>query len=72
MTESVNAPETDPQWGQHDRDIKAHAIAPTLRHDMNLPLDQTDRINIGCGSGRIAFNIAQTVHSMIGVHPKSW
>lgn len=72
MTAPVNAPATDPQWGQHDRDIKAQAVAQTLRHYMNLPLDQADCVDIGCGSGGIAFHLAPLVHSMIGVDPESW
>lgn len=72
MTEPAIEAARDPKWGQHDRDIKAHAIAQTLRHYMTLPLDQADCVDIGCGSGGIAFHLAPLVRSMIGVDPESW
>lgn len=72
MINSLNAPASDHRWGQQDRDIKAQAIAQTLRHYMNLPLVQADCVDIGCGSGGIAFHLAPLVHSMIGVDPESW
>jgi ubiquinone/menaquinone biosynthesis C-methylase UbiE len=66
------SPSADPRWGQRDRDIKAHAIAQTLRHYMSLPLEQADCVDIGCGSGGIAFHLAPLVRSMVGVDPESW
>jgi SAM-dependent methyltransferase len=72
MRDPVTEPAADPRWGQRDRDIKAHAIAQTLRHYMSLPLDQVDCVDIGCGSGGIAFHLAPLVRSMVGVDPESW
>ena len=72
MRDPVSEPAADPRWGQRDRDIKAHAIAQTLRHYMSLPLDQADCVDVGCGSGGIAFHLAPLVRSMVGVDPESW
>jgi ubiquinone/menaquinone biosynthesis C-methylase UbiE len=72
MRDPVSEPAADPRWGQRDRDIKAHAIAQTLRHFMSLPLDQAACVDIGCGSGGIAFHLAPLVRSMVGVDPESW
>ena len=72
MCDPVSEPAADPRWGQRDRDIKARAIAQTVRHYMSLPLDQADCVDVGCGSGGIAFHLAPLVRSMVGVDPESW
>jgi 2-polyprenyl-3-methyl-5-hydroxy-6-metoxy-1,4-benzoquinol methylase len=62
----------DPRWGAKDRGRKAYAILKTINHFITATLDQTDWLDIGCGSGGIAAAIAPSVKSITGVDPESW
>lgn len=69
----MNSPEpAQPRWGAQDRDLKAHAIELVLRHFMSLPLDQATCMDLGCGSGGIAFHLAPQVRSIAGIDPEPW
>lgn len=63
---------SEPRWGADKREHKAHAILETLRHYIPTPLDQAVCIDIGCGSGGIAYHIAHNVYSIIGIDPEPW
>ncbi|MCK5877903.1 MAG: class I SAM-dependent methyltransferase [Candidatus Marithrix sp.] len=62
----------DPRWGTKDRDVKAQAILQTISHFLTTPLTQTTWLDIGCGSGGIAMNIAPQVKSIVGIDPEPW
>jgi SAM-dependent methyltransferase len=66
-------PETQPRWGDQNRDQKAHAIWQTLTH-FTPPgfLAEATAYDIGCGSGEIAFHLAAHVQSMTGLDPEPW
>ncbi len=62
----------DPRWGANDRDKKAYVILKTITHYMITTSDQTDWLDIGCGSGGIAVAMSPSVKSITGVDPESW
>lgn len=64
--------ENDPRWGSKDRDKKAQAILQTMSYATDISLSKTKWLDIGCGSGGIAANIAQHVESVVGIDPESW
>lgn len=67
-----NDTSADPQWGDKQRDIKARAILHTVKHFVPAPLEGTNWLDIGCGSGDIAATIAPYVNSIIGIDPEPW
>jgi 2-polyprenyl-3-methyl-5-hydroxy-6-metoxy-1,4-benzoquinol methylase len=68
----TNTRQPDPRWGGKDRDIKAQTILKTTAHFVSIPLLQTNWLDIGCGIGGIAANIAPYVKSITGIDPEPW
>lgn len=68
----MNEIHVDPKWGAEQRDHKAFAITQILCHYINFPLEQAECVDIGCGSGGIAFYLAPYVRSIVGVDPEAW
>ncbi len=63
----------DPRWGSEGRDRKAEAILVTLRHVLpESVLSRAVAVDIGCGSGEIAFHLAAHLGLMTGVDPEPW
>lgn len=69
---SENRVQTDPRWGAENREVKARAILTTVSQFVPFSLIETTWLDMGCGSGGIAVNIAPHVKSMTGVDPESW
>ncbi len=66
------ATQNNPRWGSKNRKKKALAILQTMTHFTDLSLEETKWLDIGCGSGGIASNIAPRVQFILGVDPESW
>ncbi len=64
--------QSDPYWGDKDRETKAFVILKTIDHYITQKIEQTDWLDIGCGSGGIPVAIAPSVNSITGVDPESW
>lgn len=62
----------NPRWGAENRDTKALAILQTLKHFSPANLSELNCVDIGCGSGGIAFHLAPYVKNMTGVDPEPW
>jgi 2-polyprenyl-3-methyl-5-hydroxy-6-metoxy-1,4-benzoquinol methylase len=62
----------DPRWGAEQREYKSYAIVQTLSHYSKVPLAQAECIDLGCGSGGIAFHLAPHVRSIVGIDPEDW
>lgn len=54
------------------REAKARAILTTIEHFISDPLLQTTWLDIGCGNGGIAAQIAPQVKSVLGIDPQPW
>jgi SAM-dependent methyltransferase len=65
-------PAQDPRWGNTHRDRKAEAIWTTLANCEGVKIGEGAWLDIGCGSGRIARELAARVHSVIGIDPEPW
>lgn len=65
-------PTTDPRWGADKRNIKAEQIAHILENLGRVKLEQSNVLDIGCGSGGIAAHLAPRVESMTGMDPEPW
>lgn len=65
-------PTTDPRWGADKRNIKAEQIAHILENLGCVKLEQSNVLDIGCGSGGIAAHLAPRVESMTGMDPEPW
>lgn len=65
---------TDPRWGDACRDVKARAIAGTLARAVGSELPRGAWLDIGCGSGELAAELARVVgpSAMFGVDPEPW
>ncbi len=62
----------EPRWGAKDRGKKAQAILQTMAYATRLPLEKTQWLDIGCGSGGIAACIAPQVQSVLGIDAEPW
>lgn len=62
----------DPRWGAEYRDAKALAILETLRLEVGPAVVSGTWLDIGCGSGLIASELAQHVHEIHGLDPEPW
>lgn len=63
----------DPRWGQEDRDKKALSIFQTLKISLKMQDKQKGKwLDIGCGSGGIAYILTDYVGEMIGIDPEPW
>lgn len=67
---SVDPP--DPGWGDQDRPEKAAAILTTLRLVTGLDFSNSHWVDIGCGCGEIAANIAPEVGRITAIDPSPW
>lgn len=66
-------PKSQPRWGNRERQQKASSILSTLRHYTPPEfLEQAKALDIGCGSGAIAFYLAVHMRCMIGLDPEPW
>ena len=65
-------PEPIPRWGNEDRAGKAEAIWQTLLHFRGPGVGTGIWLDIGCGSGGIAANLASRVERVIGFDPEAW
>jgi len=54
------------------REAKAQAILKTIEHFVSFPLSQTLWLDIGCGNGGIAAQIAPQVKFITGIDPAPW
>lgn len=73
MSNITNKTASDPRWGAESRDKKAQAILVTLSHFTQPTwLQEAVCIDIGCGSGGIAFHLAPHVQSIVGIDPEPW
>lgn len=70
MIESAAA--KDPRWGAECRDAKALAILETLISEAGPAVVSGTWLDIGCGSGLIASELAQHVHEIHGLDPEPW
>lgn len=71
MTRITEATPT-PRWSALHRDRKAQAILCTLERFVPFNLAQAKCVDIGCGSGGIAYYIAPYVKEVTGIDPESW
>ena len=62
----------DPRWGAECRDAKALAILETLRSEVGAAVVSGTWLDVGCGSGLIASELAQHVHEIHGLDPEPW
>jgi methylase of polypeptide subunit release factors len=67
-----DTPLQTPRWGAQNRDRKAVAIGQTLRYCTDLSLEQALCVDLGCGSGGIAFYLSPHVGTIIGIDPEAW
>lgn len=62
----------DPRWGDRDRDRKAQSIVDTLRGVCGDRIVDGKWLDVGCGSGGIAFTMAGLVERIDGVDMEAW
>lgn len=62
----------DPRWGTKNRASKASGILQTVSHFVPKSLADTNWLDVGCGNGEIAMNIALRVKSVAAVDPEAW
>lgn len=62
----------DPRWGNRQRDRKAQAIWSTLVKTQGEDIGSGTWLDIGCGSGGIAHDLASHATHVIGVDPEPW
>lgn len=65
----------DPERGHAsnaNRDAKARAILKTVRHYRGFAIERSNWLDVGCGSGSIAAQIAPSVGSILGIDPHPW
>lgn len=70
MIESAAA--KDPRWGAECRDAKALAILETLISEAGPAVVSGTWLDIGCGSGLIASELARHVKEIHGLDPEPW
>jgi 2-polyprenyl-3-methyl-5-hydroxy-6-metoxy-1,4-benzoquinol methylase len=61
-----------PRWGSENRSLKAEAIWQTLLHYCGSDIAHGRWVDIGCGSGGIAAQLAPKVGEIIGIDPEPW
>lgn len=66
-----SVPDT-PRWGNEGRNRKAMAIDATVALACGEHLRAERWLDVGCGSGEIAFHLASRVAAMTGVDPEPW
>ncbi len=66
------SPPIDPRWGHTKRDVKACAILKTLELHFCKPMKVLTWLDVGCGSGGIAAELAGSVDRIIGADPEAW
>ena len=69
MTDSGNG---QPRWGNKGRDRKAIAIRDTLLLVHGPGVDAGTWLDVGCGSGGIAAELADHAANVIGIDPQPW
>ena len=62
----------DPRWGSENRDKKALAILKTIEGLTSASLSELNCVDVGCGSGGVAFHLSPYVRSMTGLDPETW
>lgn len=67
---SVDPP--DPGWGDQNRPEKAAAILTTLHLMTGLDFSNSHWVDVGCGCGEIAANIAPEVGRITAIDPSPW
>lgn len=67
---SVDPP--DPDWGDQNRPEKAAAILTTLHLMTGLDFSNSHWVDVGCGCGEIAANIAPEVGRITAIDPSPW
>ncbi len=73
MTQTpVITPIVQPSWGNKNRPQKAHALLTTLRQFSTFDVIDASWLDIGCGSGGIAAEIAAHVREITGIDPEPW
>lgn len=70
MHESVSP--SDPRWSNVARDRKALAIWRTLGRLCGHEISRGAWLDVGCGSGGVASNLAARVERITGVDPEPW
>lgn len=64
---------TDPRWGDQRREEKALSILATLGSVLDVEQIRTSScVDLGCGSGEIAFHLAGHMRDVTGVDPEPW
>jgi ubiquinone/menaquinone biosynthesis C-methylase UbiE len=64
--------ETEPNWDDRHRDVKALGILRTLQNSCGEDIVRGKWLDVGCGSGLIAATLAQHVDQVQGVDPEPW
>lgn len=71
MIESQNI-NNDPKWGNQNRELKAKQIYYTINLYLGTNSLNSMWLDVGCGSGKIAAEIASHVKEIHGVDPQPW
>lgn len=61
-----------PRWGNEHRDHKAQAIWSVLHASCGPDVGNGFWLDMGCGSGGIAYGLAPHVQNIVGVDPEPW
>ncbi len=62
----------DPRWGAEQREEKAQGILHTLLAIEGAEVLRGTWVDVGCGSGAIAADLAGRVDRIVGIDPEAW
>lgn len=72
MDKTANNASSSPRWGALNREKKAVKIMRVISEMSSINFNETNWLDIGCGSGGIAAHISPYIKSMTGIDPEPW